>query len=454
VDDEDLAGERMTGPNEPGAGGKPNDQEEFRAVWAIRDALPTRRHAEMLFDMVVDLLGDEAWVETWNGETTRTLFRRETKGPRWILPWPLLSVTRGGREGPSPIRTAVPGVYEEPKTRPGPAPRLRGLGPGQLDVHDGPHRATVSYGGDGRWFECSRSESPEALAGVVPALAGKTAPPVELVAAFLAGLDIARHGPGRVHLPVPVPGGVQGVWNCGLHAIREALFRERVPRAARWVLADGWTGGALAWGATREAAVAAWTAELSRVRPFPSKPEAPPEPLPEPSMEQSVEESGFSMWGTLRSPASDVPWVEPSVENSPAALIPLGDLPAQPPPLGGLTWLVGATGTVLPAALRLEPGGFTLVGDRLLEGLDLAGFEERLAEADLKAVPRHTPPADWPYEVPAFDCCLRTYRLVDEKTGTPVKPLVVSQSWSEGFRAIGLDGDRHRWHALRLRPEK
>ena len=436
-----------------GSEGTPADRDEFRSTHAIRDALPTRRHAEMLFDMVVDLLGEEAWVETWNGETTRTLFRREGPGSRWILPWPLVSVTRGGREGPSPVRTGVPGVYEEPKPRPGPAPRLRDLGAGSIQVHDGPQSVTVCYGADGRWFEMTRGGPRETLAGVLPALEAKNAPPVELVASWLAGLDIARHGPGRVHMPVALPGGAHGTWLCGLHAIREALFNERVPRSARWVAADGWTGRAVAWGPTREAAMESWRAEVARVRPFPESPKEPIEPPPEPRIEQSFEDGKFAMWGTLRGPSSDVPRVEPTAGNSPAAVLSLESLPSASPPLGEWTWLVGAHGNVVPAALRLEKGGFTLVGDRILERLDLGTLEDRLAQADLGAAPRPVPPPDLPFKPQPTDSHLRTYRLVDESTGSPVEPAVVGQSWSRGFRPIGLDGDHLRWSVLRLRPE-
>ncbi len=60
--------------------------------------------------------------------------------------------------------------------------------------------------------------------------------------------------------------------------------------------------------------------------------------------------------------SSDLPWVEPCPENSTAALIPLADLSRDPPLFGGWTWLVGARGEAIPAALRLEADGFTLVG--------------------------------------------------------------------------------------------
>ncbi len=40
-----------------------DDPDAFRSVWAIRDAIHTRVHAEMLFDLVENHLGDAAWVE-------------------------------------------------------------------------------------------------------------------------------------------------------------------------------------------------------------------------------------------------------------------------------------------------------------------------------------------------------------------------------------------------------
>ncbi len=341
----------------------PSANEEFRSTHAIRDAIPTRAHAEMLFAMVVDLLGDEAWVETWNGETTRTLFRRESPGSNWIVPWPLLSVTRGGREGPPPILTAVPGVYEEPKQRPGPAPKIRGLGPGQVTLHDGPQHVNVCYGGDGRWFECSVSSPPqEALAGVVPALAAKTASPTEIVASFMAALDLGRHGPGRIRAPVALPHGVQAVWNCGLFAIRDALFEDRAPAGACWVAADGWTGRAIAFGATRDEAMDAWRTTVVRGRPFPETPKPPEEPLPEPSVDQSFDGESFAVHVTMRGPSSDVPWVETTLETSPAAAFQLPDAPDNPPGFGAYTRLVDAYGNLRLALIRREPRGFTLVG--------------------------------------------------------------------------------------------
>jgi len=433
---------------------EPKDQEEFRSTHAIRDAVPTRAHAEMLFGMVADILGEAAWVETWNGETTRTLYRRETPGSKWIVPWPLLSVTRGGREGPSPILTAVPGVYQEPPTRPGPAPKIRGLGPGSLTIHDGPQHVNVCYGGDGRWFECSVSSPPqEALAGVVAALAAKTASPPEIVASFVAALDLGRHGPGRVHLPVALPGGAQGVWNCGLFALRDALFEDRVPASAQWAAVDGWTGRAMAFGATRDAAVDAWRSTLARVRPFPERPKAPAEPLPEPSVEQSFDGESFSMHATLRGPSSDVPWIEPTLENSPVAVFSLPESPANPSPLGGWTRLVDGHGNLRPAAIRREREGFTVVGNGLfgIIGPDLeAKLDAADREWDARTFPTFERPPGFP-EPPPTDTSVRTYRLVDDRTHAPVKPSVSSAGRRCGFDARMLDAEHVRRQVVRVR---
>jgi len=433
--------------------GLSSGREEFAAVHAIRDTVPTRRHAEMLFDMVVEMLGDGSWVETWNDGAVRTLFRRvPARGP-FVIPHPLLSVVRGGREGPSPLPTAIPGIYEAPPTRPGRAPRLRDLGPGRLEVHDGPHRAEVAYGGDGRWFETVRSASPTALCGVLPALEAGGASPVELLADFVASLDVRRHGPGRVFLPVPLPVGVRGAWNCGLLAIREALFAGGDAAKPGVMAADGWTGRALARGATQEAALDAWKSEVAKVRPFPKRPERPVEPLPESTIVQEVTDDGFRIEGTLRGPASDAPWVEPTVGNAPAAVLPIEAPPESPTPIGEWTLLAGGFGSVFPAAIAWEPEGFTMVGDRLLDRLCPGEWEERLAAADRDAPGRLERPAGPTRDLPDNVTRVRTYRFADEETEALLDRPAVSTSWTRGFSARGLDGDCLRGCVVRMRVE-
>ena len=360
--------------------------------------------------------------------------------------------------------TAVPGVYEEPKSRPGPAPKIRGLGPGQITFHDGKHGVTVCYGADGRWFECSVTDAREALAGVVPALAVKSASPVELVAAFVAGIDIGRHGPARVHLPVPLPWGAHGVWNCGLAAIRNALFQDQVPADGRWVAADGWTGRAIAFGPTRDAAVAAWRAEVARVRPFPEPTPAfeMPDPPPESHIEQEFDGEHLSIRGVFfgAGPKSDAPPVEPTLANSPVAVIPVAELPDTTPAFGGWVRTVDRYGGLQLALLRRERRGLTLVGDAVL-GQSLDGLDARLDAADrtwdadrvARPRPKFELPPGFP-EPPTPDCTVRTYRMMDEKTRTPLAPSVSGDGRSKGFDARGLDADGVRSQVVRMRRDR
>ncbi|MEK7466242.1 MAG: hypothetical protein AAB074_02405 [Planctomycetota bacterium] len=79
----------------------PEEAARFRIVHAIRDALPTRLHAEMLFEQVADLMGSAAWVERATstrsarsgepgGGSRLKLFRRDADAAERVAPWPLL----------------------------------------------------------------------------------------------------------------------------------------------------------------------------------------------------------------------------------------------------------------------------------------------------------------------------------------------------------------------------
>ena len=322
----------------------------------------TRVHAEMLFDVVAARLGGAAWVETCNGGTRRFLFRRAAPGST-VVPWPLVTLDLRGRVG---LVVTIAGPEGEPPPRTGRVPKLRNLGPGEVTLHDGGESVTVTYGDDGRWKECTRGGPPSVLHGVLDALAPKSAMPAELVAAFVTGLDVARHGPGRVHLPAPLPGGAVGAWGRGLSALREALFEARIPWDARWVAVDGFVGTAVAWGGTGEAALAAWKETVEWVKPRPPTPRAPPAPSPEEGVEvaSDPEGGGFGVAVTMRGPSSDVEMPEASPETTPAVLVPLPPRPERDPPLGEWRRLVGGKGATGVFALRRDEGGFTLVDER------------------------------------------------------------------------------------------
>ena len=149
-------------------------------------------------------------VETVTGGEIRLLYRRTAPGSTVVIPWPLLTLSYV----PVPV---VPidfgfGLAERRPPRPDVAPKLRGMKPGYVIVHDGAESLTVTYREDALWKETTRGGPPTTLAGLLPALALETGTSVEKIADFLVRLDIGRNGSGRVHLPVPLPDGPRGVF--------------------------------------------------------------------------------------------------------------------------------------------------------------------------------------------------------------------------------------------------
>jgi len=407
-------------------------------VRLVRDAVPTSRHATMLFRMIEQLLGEEGHVESANGGTRLALFRRARSGPADYVPWPLVSLSIGGQ-----LSQVVP-LWGSEDWRPPPAqdrdpPRLRNLGPGQLIVHDGPESITVTYGDDGCWFETTRSADPRALAGVVEALEPRTARPVELVADFVAGFDPERHGPATVHMPVCLSCALRWVSDRGLRAIRRALFHGRLPDDARWVAVDGYVGVAFAWGDSREDVLESWRQEVERLRPTPpvrkksQQPEAHPDTI------------------KCAVPRSDGVTPEPAPENTPAVVVSLDPLPRADPPFGAWTRLLGLYGATAPAALRRDVAGFTLVGDEVLERLGPNGLA-RLDEA-LAQVP---PPDIRTMSDVERNSCTTFYRIGDERDEDGLPAASVSGvAQSDEFDPGTLDAEtarsrvvRHRWRDL------
>lgn len=69
------------------------------AVDAMRTHVPTSRHAEILFEILVDLLGDQGVLWTANERRLRKLFRRDPLGSTLVIPWPIAQLSVGGRIG-------------------------------------------------------------------------------------------------------------------------------------------------------------------------------------------------------------------------------------------------------------------------------------------------------------------------------------------------------------------
>ena len=407
------------------------------SVRAAGAALRSRRHAAMLFDAVVDLVGDAGWQETANGGAIRRLFRRDPAEPAQIVPWPVLELTFGSRNvivaDWMGLGDAVPVAPPPPQ----PPPKLRGLGPGEIRIVDGDEHIEIAFNEAGAKFETCRSQHSHPLAGLAPALAAAGGNPIELLARFVAALDPGRHGPGRVLLPAAMPHGAAGVWQCGLHALRGVLFSNGANRGGAWAVADGLTGSALGFGASRAEALSCWRGALAGCSPWPEPGvvQEPPDELPEGSM-------------VIRAPSPDVPMPERVPANVPAAVVRLEAMPASPPLFGSWVALLGARGATSFAACRRKRKGFTLIGQGVLGAVDLDRIDGEMDRVDDEHAARMREVlANTPGGVRRWPCRTTIYRLGDGSR-------LAFDASSEGpaWHAGDLDGDviahrivRQRW---------
>lgn len=67
------------------------------AVDAMKAHVPTSRHAEMLFEILVDTLGDQGVLWTANEGRLRKLFRRDPLDATLVVPWPVAQLSVGAR---------------------------------------------------------------------------------------------------------------------------------------------------------------------------------------------------------------------------------------------------------------------------------------------------------------------------------------------------------------------
>ncbi len=159
-------------------------------VESMRTHVATSRHAEMLFEILVDLLGDQGVLWTANEGRLRKLFRRDSLHATLIVPWPVAELSVGGRIGwvSSTFDVRTGEVVPEPELPPGKPSRLRGLGPAEVGVFDGPDHVHLVFGDDGSFRESSADDRlPSRLDEIPIALASKRAQPVELT--------VRRHSP-------------------------------------------------------------------------------------------------------------------------------------------------------------------------------------------------------------------------------------------------------------------
>jgi len=357
----------------------------------------------MLFDAVADLLGAAAWHETKNRGAIRRLFKRDDNAPQFVVPWPLLELNTAERFGVVtdwiPMGDAPPPLPPKPT----PAPRLRGIGPGEIRLLDGPEHIEIVYGDTGAKVETCRSHHAEPLAGLVAAAAGSASHPIELLARWFAARDLGRHGPGRVLMPAAMPHGADGVWHRGLRAVRKALFEGTAPRGSTWAVADGLTGTAPGFGASTDEALVQWRDAVVARPPWP-KDEKAPEPPPD------VPPGAMLLVG----PSPDVPLPGRVAENVPAVLVPIGREPDAPPAFGSWQALLGTTGATSFAACKRKREGFVLIGQRVLGAVDFTGLAAEMDRVDVE-VEMHTREAyaNAPGGVRRWPWRTTTYRVLE-----------------------------------------
>jgi hypothetical protein len=415
---------------------------------ALREALPTNRHAELLFDATSHLLADAGLVETAADGRVRVLYRRTAPDGARLFPWPLLTlsyVPHGRLEGLSL------GAPVEAPHRPEVAPKLRGLKAGHVVLHDGAHSVEVTYRDDGLWKETVRSGPPSALDGVLLALERIDAAAPEAVADYMVEIDVARHGPGRLDLPVVLPDGPAGLWRLGLRALRRALHDRFVPDEPGWLVTDGLAGTTCVHGTDEAAALAAWREAVAEKRPARRLP-----PPPASSMDLGMEpwssearkyDEAIDEMRRRRRPE----WPEPTPENTPGVIVGLE--PCTLPAHAWGPWMraLGPHGESWFALQRFRPDGFTLVGQDVV---DLVDFDT--LEADLDAVDAQMPTSPfaegeaWKGEENPYPCVTVTYRVTPGDAGAPTSLSFAASSSSAAFEAgTLLDGSRVRGHVIR-----
>jgi len=457
-------------------------------VEAMQAHVPTSRHAEMLFEILTDLLGDQGVLWTANDGRLRKLFRRDPLDAALEVPWPVAQLSLGGRIGwVSPMFDTRTGeVVPDPEPPPGKASKLRGLGAAQVEVYDGPARISLVFGENGEFKEASIDDRfPSRLPEIPIALLSKRAPPVELIASCVALFDPGGHGPGRVQMPVAVPGGAEGTWMMGLIAARRALFSGHVPADARYLVADGVSGSAVGFGPTLAAATAMFESQFAVSPPAdPTRLTAwddydddgnllkrgemsgPDEPEPWESSEadepwKPARPPGMIDFtrGPVRitGPTPDVSLPPITVASIPRAIIPLAASPPFSPPLGRWERTIGARGTTAHVARLVRSGGFLQVGERVLWCVDPRTLDAVLDEIDSRTAEVDAAMDEaYPYRrYVRFRS--RTYRWAEARGTRPAGFERAGGGSGPRFDGVALDGDVEtvivRRHAKVPRPK-
>jgi hypothetical protein len=468
-----------------------------QARGAVKASLPRLTEAARFAQALEARLGDRAVRGVMAGEGNTALFLRDPQHPRWVMPYAVLALDVN--EAPPP-ELPMPELPASMRPDPAPAPPERPTMlpgplrcPGSVRLAEGESHLQIRYGPDGNQVESVASVGDSFSWGqhrgqrpyvMDPLAKPQVHPPLSLLCrgdldpdghsaealAELAGaLDPARNVRGRVYMPTPSPGGIQGCWLRATWRLREALWAGRVPEEATgWVVIDAWGGTVLAVGADLDEAWERWRAAVARTQPLPPvpPPPKPPKPLPEqaPSAELDEEKGELRLsTGMIRfniAPRVTLEWPAPRPENVPAAAFPLPPLSALPEAWRGYGFtrrvrLVDDLGGGCTAFVRDEGEGFTMIGEGALPALDPGTLEASLTELAAEQRARVEENRFFfrdrnPYVDPEYPWFHESFTAWDQ-TGRVPELLAGGVGWLEELAPRGFDARTFKWQVHRWR---
>lgn len=443
----------------------------------MKRSLPRTDSAMRLVDAVEALLGERAFRDPFvRGDNVKLGLRDGD----WLVATHVLALFLDVERPPEPQPIDMPeplrSMAEEARrmmdamAAADPEPQILPFGanqrPANLELCEGPASHTLRYdvrgvfyeaqvqgSGDQHWkgehdpFRIDPAARPPQVRPMSLFLREDLDPaghPVDELARMVVEQDHAGRQPLRVRMPVPAPGGILGVRSRGLWGLKRAAAAGVLPEEPGWFVVDGISGECWAWGATREAAHAAWLERLRTDPPEVPEPVEPP-PLPEGPQQTTETESEEDEEGkrkvTIKTqmtivmvPEVILPWPEPDVHECPCVAVPAGPLPATPPAweAAGFSRRIrlfdeyGRSGLVL---VRREEDGWTVVGGDLLEVLDPDELEASWAVNDARVRAEHQ---EWwgnadPWERPRYPWHFQEQKVWDDQLGR----------WNDGLRGGG-----------------
>jgi hypothetical protein len=388
---------------------------------AMLRSLRTTDHA-MRVVAALDPLTDRLWSDPYTKQNgSRVFYRRDPDRPGWLfgsllVDW-LLDATppAPARFDDSVPRHIVDAYHARMGARAQPeGPNQR---PGRLILCEGETRVHIHYDGTGRIQERSGYQGPGPHGDDDPYYVDPSSPNVRGPLSLLCRADLDEHGhePAefaafiaamrpptevRLFIPAPIPGGaMRAGWRAIEGYNRASGSGSFVAPAAGWIVADGVTGDALAWGATFEQANQAFDELMQRgVAPPPPPPDEPTEEeiaklmsgasvAPRATKDDDVTHIALPPMLVTFRPPRDMPWPALTPETVPRAAFPVPERPPVPARLAaaGFTravqYLEEDARTAHHAYLRHEPGGgWTLVGEAVVDHVDLTTLDALYAQ--------------------------------------------------------------------------